>query len=185
MFPTWSECLNQVHLYHTIEPHDQHGSFQVRPDIAVHSATDFIVELDVSIAHPWYPGVISTTALSSSSAIVKAEKKIEKYSMEKHSGSFAIRLVVFMFEHFGHCGSKGLNFCIRSLEGQGMKMGKSTPEFKTYWRQLFLLHYNCNSSRIRRKDTVDRPVCTCTNDCFQQLYSSQYIVSINYPCSCD
>ena len=48
MISAWSECLKRVSLPHTIEPRDCYSSSQSRPDIAVHNATDFNVELDVS-----------------------------------------------------------------------------------------------------------------------------------------
>ena len=53
MVSAWSECLNQVVLTRAIEPRDCYSSSQARPDITIYNATatDFNVELDISLAH--------------------------------------------------------------------------------------------------------------------------------------
>ena len=80
MVTAWSECLNQAALTHAIEPRYCYSSSQARPDIAIYNATDFNVELDISLAHPWCPDVLPAAALNQGSTTAKREeKKIEKY----------------------------------------------------------------------------------------------------------
>ena len=87
MVSDWSKCLKCMSFPDTIEPRDCYSSSQSRPDIAVHNATDFNVELDVSLAHPWSSEVIShATTTDGSAASKREEKKIEKYNKERHTG---------------------------------------------------------------------------------------------------
>ena len=62
MVSAWSERLKRVPLPRTIEPRDCYSSSQSRPDIAVHKATDFNVELDISLAHAWSSEIILNAA---------------------------------------------------------------------------------------------------------------------------
>ena len=108
MVSAWSECLKRVSLPHTIEPRDCYSSSQSRPDIAVHNATNFNVELDVSLAHPWSSEVISHAATTDGSAASKRkEKKIEKYSKERHTGRDSPCLIPLVFKHFERWGNSG------------------------------------------------------------------------------
>ena len=75
MVTVWSECLNQVALTHAIEPRDCCSSSQARPDIAIYNATDFNVERDISLAHPWCPDVLPVAALNQGSAAAKRERR--------------------------------------------------------------------------------------------------------------
>ena len=99
MVSAWSKHLKRVSLPHTIEARDCYSSSQSRPDIDVHNATDFNVELDISLAHPWRSEVISHAAtMDGSAASKREEKKIEKYSKERHTGGGSPCLIPLIFK---------------------------------------------------------------------------------------
>ena len=170
----WSECLKRVSLPHTVEPRDCYSSSQSRPDIAVYNATDFNVELDISLAHPWSTDIISVAATTDGSAASKREgKKREKYSRETHTSGGSPCLIPLVFEHYGRWGNAGEKFLhqisLRSRDDDG-KVNSS--EFKTYWRRLMSITLQrCNSMVLAKK--IDRIVCR--NDSVAGFYSYQSV----------
>ncbi|XP_062523315.1 uncharacterized protein LOC134197978 [Corticium candelabrum] len=151
----WSECLKRVSLPHTVEPRDCYSSSQSRPDIAVYNATDFNVELDISLAHPWSTDIISVAATTDGSAASKREgKKREKYSRETHTSGGSPCLIPLVFEHYGRWGNAGEKFLhqisLRSRDDDGKR---------------------CNSMVLAKK--IDRIVCR--NDSVAGFYSYQSV----------
>ena len=128
---TWSECLSQVHLYHTIEPRDAYCNSQSRPDITIQNVVDFNVELDISIAHPWSSDILPSADQTSGVAALRRE---EKYSTETHPGGFSPKLMVSVLEHFGFWGQEGQRFLHEISQRSRDEDGKANSiEFKTYW----------------------------------------------------
>ena len=73
--------------------------------------TDFNVELDIPLAHPWSSKVISHAPTTDGSAASKREeKKIAKYSKERHISGGSPCLTPLVFEHFERCGNSGEKF---------------------------------------------------------------------------
>ena len=156
MVSAWSECLKRVSLPHTIEPRVCHSSSQSRPDIAVRNATDFNVEFDVSLAHPWSSGVISHAATADGSAASKREeKKIEKYSKERHTGGGTPCLIPLVFEHFGRWGNNGEKFLHQiSLRSRDEDEKLNLIKFKTYWQRILSITLQrCKSSVLAKRLT--------------------------------
>ena len=95
------------HFLTLFKPRDCYSSSQSRSDIAVHNATDFNAELDISLAHPWSLEAISLAATPNKSAGSKREEtKIEKYSKERHAGKGSPSLIPLVFKHFERWGNK-------------------------------------------------------------------------------
>ena len=108
MVTAWFERLNQVALTHAIEPCDCYSSSQPRPDIAIYNATDFNVEIDISLEHPWCSDVLPAAALNQGSTDAqREEKEIEKYHEEEHASTISSPLD---YNHFGHWGNEGQRF---------------------------------------------------------------------------
>ena len=160
MVNAWSECLNRVSLSHTIEPRNLYSSSQARPDIAIYGASNFNVELDISLAHPWCPDIISAAGLNNGAAALKREnKKIKKYNGERHIGGNSSELVPLVCEQFGYWGKDSVRFLNRiSLRSRDNDGKINSAEFKTYWRHvLSVTLQRCNASVINRK--MDRLAC--------------------------
>ena len=179
MVTAWSECLNHVSLSHTIEPRNLYSSSQARPDIAIHGASDFNVELDISLAHPWCPDIISAAGLNNGVAALKREnKKIKKYNGERHSGGNSSDLVPLVCEHFGYWGKDSVRFLNRiSLRSRDDDGKINSAEFKTYWRRvLSVTLQRCNTSIINRK--MDRLAClhVCTGDLYNDHIHSIHVL---------
>ena len=50
---TWSDCLQQLNIFHRREPRDHYSNSDDRPDIvAFDSFSGCDIELDISVAHP-------------------------------------------------------------------------------------------------------------------------------------
>ena len=169
---TWSECLSQVHLCHTIEPRDTYCNSQSRPDIAIQNVIDFNVELDISITHPWSRDSLPSAAQTSGvAALRREEKKKEKYSTETHPGGFSPKLVL---EHFGFWGQEGQRFLHEISQRSRDDNGKANfIEFKTYWRRLFSMTLQrCNASVINRKlDRLSYSTASVGNLYRNQMYA--------------
>ena len=148
----------------------------LNPDLtAVHNATDFNVELDVSLAHPSRSEVISHADKTDGSAASKrGEKKIEKYSKERHTGGGSPCLIPLVFKHFGRWGNSREKFFHQmSLRSRGEDGRLNLIEFKTYWRQILSITLQrCNSSVLGKK--IDRIVCS--NGSVDDSYKHQMAV---------
>ena len=131
----------------------------------------------MSLAHPWSSEAISHAAtMDGSAASKREEKKIEKYSKERHTGGGSPCLIPLVFEHFGRWGNSREKFLHQiSLRSRGEDGKLNLIEFKTYWRRtpsMSITLQRCNSSVLAKK--VDRIVCS--NDSVDDSYKHQMAV---------
>ena len=83
------------------------------------------------------------------------EKKIEKYSKERHTGGGSPCLIPLVFERFGCWGNNGEKFLHQiSLRSRDEDGKLNSIEFKTYWRRILSITLqHCNSSVLAERLT--------------------------------
>ena len=138
---TWSECLSQVHLCHTIEPRDTYCNSQSRPDIAIQNVFDFNVELDISIAHPWSRDILPSAAHGDKRGSSTEEGGEKEGEIQHRNPPWWLQPqadTIIVLEHFGFGGQEGQRFLHEISQRSRDEDGKANSiEFKTYWRRLF------------------------------------------------
>ena len=119
--------------------------------------------------------LISHAATTDGSAASKREeKKIEKYSKERHTGGGSPCLIPLVYKHFGCCENSRKKFLHQTLLRSRDEDGKlHSIEYKTYWRRILSITLQCcNSSVLTKK--IDRIVCS--NDSVDDSYKHQMAV---------
>ena len=96
----------------------------------------------------------------------REEKKIKKYSIERHSGRSYPCLIPLVFKHFGCWGNSGEKFLHQiSLRSHDEDGKLKSIKFKTHWQRIL-------SSVLAKK--IDRIVCS--NESVEDSYKHQMAI---------
>ena len=100
------------------------------------------VDLDISVAHPWSPDIISKAAKGDGAAALKRERK--KHEKELWSGGTHPNFIPLVLEHFGHWSGEAEEYFNKlALESREVDGKKNVADFKNLWKQMTL--QKCNS----------------------------------------
>ena len=137
------------------EPRNRYCNSDDRADIAIFDVCNGdSYELDIAMAHPWCPDVLTKAANENGAAALRAEnRKNLKYSKEILPRGHHTHCIPLVFEHFGHWGWEAQKFFANISKSSVDEEGKSNAnEFKSFWRRRFSVTLQrCNSQVISRK----------------------------------
>ena len=107
----WADCARDAGLSCRVKPHHECINNDNRPDIivALGTGTGESFDLDISLAHPWSSEACRRASVEdSAAAIIREERKIEKYVVRAAGSSSSFVPVVA--EHFGRWGKHASHF---------------------------------------------------------------------------
>ena len=153
----WSECFRKLHIHHRREPRNRYTTTDNRPDIVFFdSDTGYIIDLDISLAHPWSSNIFPTSAgVDGAAADGREDRKRAKYNKQQLPGGSIVSAIPLVMEHFGTWGFDAWKFLKKIAKKSSDEVGRlNSAEFIDFWRKRFSVQLQkCNAIVISKKSS--------------------------------
>ena len=82
---TWTKCLDELNIFHQVEPRNRYTDSENRPDKTTYDSTGHLTkDLDISLAHPNSCDTVQSAAkISGYAAELREKRKMTKYGQQQ------------------------------------------------------------------------------------------------------